>query len=120
MCAAGVGQLYNAYTGKVDLDHVYTGGRYFVYLRHSFITFPSTLTNVEFSNSSTATAPPIMARTGKPPGLDAVAGGQTVYISLSTQYLVAKEDVPKMFVLDAAAPRSCHRVLIISVFHRQV
>lgn len=91
------GLLINRYTGKVDTSRVYTGGRHFVYLRHYFVLFPSTQVTLEFSNDSGAAAPPMLVRTGKPPGMAGVAGGQQVTVSLSLQYRTHPETLAKLY-----------------------
>lgn len=62
---------------------MYTAGRYFVYIGHSFIVFPGNLVTIQMSNNDTADAPPISARTGGGGGNS--QGGQPVNISLSFQ-----------------------------------
>ena len=43
------GIVYNAITKSVNADTVYPGGWYFIGPVMSFITFPSTLVNIDFA-----------------------------------------------------------------------
>lgn len=58
------GIVQNGFTGYVDLDpkNVYSGGRYFIWLRHYFLVFPRNLRSLEFDAGGRR--PPIPARTG--------------------------------------------------------
>lgn len=44
------GIVYNAISKKVDTENVYPGGWYFIGPVNSFITFPSTLVNLDFTD----------------------------------------------------------------------
>jgi hypothetical protein len=44
------GIVYNAISKKVDVETVYPGGWYFIGPVNSFITFPSTLVNLDFTD----------------------------------------------------------------------
>jgi regulator of protease activity HflC (stomatin/prohibitin superfamily) len=45
-----IGIVKNTITGTVDLDNTYTPGRYWIGFWSDFITFPSTLNTIEFSD----------------------------------------------------------------------
>merc|ERR1711939_269267 len=90
------GILQNGWSGTVYMNDVYSPGRYFVWLRNFFITFPAYAVNVEFSVSSHANAPPVPARTGKDLN-DPDSGGQPVTLSFSFQYQFNKDDVGKVY-----------------------
>lgn len=91
------GMVQNGFTGYVDLnpDNVYSGGRYFIWLRHQFITFPRNLVNLEFDFDGGDRAP-IPARTGPDPD-DPDTGGQPIALSVSFQYRIKKRDVPRIY-----------------------
>jgi len=90
------GLVQNGFTGYVDLrpEAVYSGGRYFVWLRHYFLPFPRNLRNLEFDNYGRR--PPIPARTGPDPD-DKESGGQPVTLSVSFQYQLQKLSVPTVY-----------------------
>lgn len=90
------GLVQNGFTGFVDLrpEAVYTGGRYFVWLRHFFLPFPANLQNLEFDTQGRR--PPIPARTGPDPD-DKESGGQPVTLSVSFQYQLQKATVPQVY-----------------------
>ena len=90
------GLVQNGFTGYVDLnpEHVYTGGRYFVWLRHYFLPFPRNLRNLDFAEGGFRR--PIPARTGPDPD-DRESGGQPVTLSISFQYRLQQRSVPKIY-----------------------
>jgi len=90
------GLVQNGFTGYVDLDpqNVYDGGRYFVWLRHYFLVFPSTRRNLDFDRGGRR--PPIPARTGPDPD-DKESGGQPVTFSIAFQYQLQKTSVPAVY-----------------------
>jgi len=73
---------------------VYTGGRYFVWLRHYFLVFPRNQRNLAFDIG--ARRPPIPGRTGPDPD-DKESGGQPVTMSVAFQYQLLKEHVPTVY-----------------------
>jgi len=90
------GILQNGWTGTVYMDEVYSPGRYFVWLRNFFITFPSYAVTVEFSTASAAKAAPVPARTGRDQA-DPDSGGQPVTLSFSFQYQFSKAEVGQVY-----------------------
>ena len=111
----------NDLTGYVKLDRTYTAGLYFLPFRHSFITFPSTLITVEFSDRQADAdmaglrrhmpdAPPIDTRTGKDEG-DPDSGGQPITVSLSFQVRIPTENVGKVYQAFATAYRERYVLL---------
>ena len=90
------GLVQNGFTGYVDMrpGMVYEGGRYLVWLRHYFLTFPRNLRNLEFDYDGRR--PPIPARTGPDPD-DKESGGQPVTFSVSFQYKLQKHTVPQVY-----------------------
>lgn len=91
-----LGLLSNGITGTVDTSRTYTAGRYFVWLRHSFIVFPGNQVTMQLSSNSSADAPPVAARTGRDHS-QKDSGGQPVNISLSFQYQFAPESIPFLY-----------------------
>merc|ERR1712137_166684 len=91
------GLVQNGFTGYVELspDWAHESGRYFIWLRHSFLTFPRNLVNLEFSERG-GDRLPIPARTGPDPD-DKESGGQPIEISVSFQYQLNKRDVPLVY-----------------------
>jgi hypothetical protein len=57
------GLLYNKFSKTVDKENIYEGGRFFVFLFKSFITFPKTKVNIEFSDRPSAISLPLQTRT---------------------------------------------------------
>jgi hypothetical protein len=90
------GIVQNGITGSVDLDpdHVYEGGRYFIWLRHYFLVFPRNLCNLDFQAGGFR--PQIPARTGPDPD-DRESGGQPVTLSIAFQYKLQRHAVPKIY-----------------------
>ena len=90
------GLVQNGFTGYVDLrpEAVYTGGRYFVWLRHFFLVFPRNRRNLDFDFGGRR--PPIPARTGPDPD-DKESGGQPVTFSVSFQYQLQQHTVPIVY-----------------------
>ena len=56
------GIVYNAITKSVNADTVYPGGWYFIGPVMSFITFPSTLVNIDFTEYPDAQSPPLVVK----------------------------------------------------------
>ena len=90
------GLVQNGFTGYVDLrpEGVYTGGRYFVWLRHYFLNFPRNRQNLDFDVGGRR--PPIPARTGPDPD-DKESGGQPVTLSVAFQYRFERSQVPVLY-----------------------
>jgi len=82
------GIVYNSITKKVDLDTIYPGGWYFIGPINSFITFPATLVNLDFTEFEGALAKPLTVKD---------SDGQEIKLSLSIQYKLQKEDVGKLY-----------------------
>jgi len=91
------GLVQNGFTGYVELDPdwVHTSGRYFIWLRHSFLVFPRNLVNLEFSSNG-GDRMPIPARTGPDPD-DKESGGQPIDLSVSFQYQISQREVPRIY-----------------------
>lgn len=88
------GLLKNEITGKVDLTHVYTHGRYFVVLRHNFIKFPAWSPTLSYG-FEWSPRKAIPARTG--PDTDGSGGGQPITLTVAFQYRIPKANVPKVY-----------------------
>jgi len=90
------GLVQNGFTGAVDLrpGSVYSGGRYFVWLRHYFLVFPRNLRSLEFDFDGRR--PPIPARTGPDPD-DRESGGQPITLSVAFQYQLRQDQVPVVY-----------------------
>lgn len=56
------GIVYNAITKSVNADTVYPGGWYFIGPVMSFITFPSTLVNIDFTEYPDAQSRPLVVK----------------------------------------------------------
>jgi len=79
---------YNSVTGTVDTSYVYTGGRYFLGLGHSFITFPKTTAVLEFSTNASALGDPVQTRS-----YDGVA----LTIEFSFLYQLREDDLASVY-----------------------
>jgi uncharacterized membrane protein len=71
------GIVYNAITKSVSADTVYPGGWYFIGPVMSFITFPSTLVNIDFTEFPDAQSRPLTVKDND---------GQEIRLSFSVQY----------------------------------
>ena len=71
------GIVYNALTKKVDPSMVYTGGWYMIGPVNSFVVFPSTLVNMDFTDYPGAISPPLSVKD---------SAGQNIKLSFSIQY----------------------------------
>ena len=78
------GIVYNAITKSVNADTVYPGGWYFIGPVMSFITFPSTLVNIDFSEYPDAQSKPLVVKDND---------GQEIRLSFSVQYRLQQENV---------------------------
>lgn len=56
------GIVYNAITKKVDTETIYPGGWYFIGPVDSFIVFPATLVNLDFSEYENAQSKPLIVK----------------------------------------------------------
>jgi hypothetical protein len=59
------GMSYNSITKKVNAEHVYDGGLYFLGFFKHFVKFPRVVNHLEFSSMRTANGPPIETRTSE-------------------------------------------------------
>jgi len=82
------GIAYNAITKKVDTDAVYPGGWYFIGPTTSFITYPSTYINLDFTHYPGAQAQPLTVKD---------KGGQDIVLSMSIQYKLQEENIGKLY-----------------------
>ena len=82
------GIVYNALTKTVNTESVYSGGWYFIGPINSFITFSSTLQNIDFTNFESALAKPISVKDNE---------GQEMIVSFSIQYRLQKDNVGKLY-----------------------
>ena len=73
------GITYNKITKVIGKD-IYVGGRYLIGPTKSFIVYPSSLVNTEFSDSKKATNEPLKSRTGE---------GLSISLHISFQYKIA-------------------------------
>lgn len=89
------GLVRNDFTSAVDLENVYEGGRYFVWLRHSFLRFPRHLVTLSYGDRELDDLPPIRARTG--PGESDDPGGQPIELSISFQYQIDPSNVADIY-----------------------
>lgn len=71
------GIVYNAITKSVSAETVYPGGWYFIGPVMSFITFPSTLVNIDFTEFPDAQSRPLTVKDND---------GQEIRLSFSVQY----------------------------------
>lgn len=83
------GMRYNAITKQVDED-VYHGGLHLVGFWSSFIRFPSTVTNIEFSKDRRSNSRPLKTRTKE---------GLSLTLYLSFQYRLIKSEVLELYRL---------------------
>ena len=58
------GLKYNSISKSIDDTRTYTGGWYLIGPFNSFITYPSTNINVDFSDLPNSKSPPLSTRTG--------------------------------------------------------
>lgn len=83
------GITYNRFTKRIG-SVVYDNGRYILNPFKSFMIYPANLVTIEFSDSVKATSGPLQTRTGEGLGLT---------LSVSFQYKIIKEDIPKLYNL---------------------
>jgi len=82
------GIIYNTISKSIEKENVYDGGWHYVGLTSSFLKFPATIQNVEFSNLSGAESFPISARTRE---------GLTVTLHISFQYKLMKDKIGDLY-----------------------
>eukprot|EP00003_Mantamonas_plastica_P024328 TRINITY_DN4512_c0_g1_i1.p1 TRINITY_DN4512_c0_g1~~TRINITY_DN4512_c0_g1_i1.p1 ORF type:complete len:510 (+),score=148.36 TRINITY_DN4512_c0_g1_i1:290-1819(+) len=83
-----LGLDYNGATVKIDESKVYTSGRHFLGLGHSFIKFPAKLVPFEYSNLANATRGPLFV---------ASSSGQPITLSASVYIRLQKNNLVKLF-----------------------
>lgn len=81
------GIKYNKFSKNVDETAVYEGGWYLIGPLNSFIQFPKTQVNIDFSDLPGS----------KAPGFQTLTGGSTITLHFSFQYQLIKEDIPKLY-----------------------
>lgn len=82
------GIVYNAITKSVSAETVYPGGWYFIGPVMSFITFPSTLVNIDFTEFPDAQSRPLTVKDND---------GQEIRLSFSVQYRLQQENVGALY-----------------------
>eukprot|EP00808_Paulinella_micropora_P021985 g48524.t1 len=90
------GLVYNKYTGYVNMDKTYQGGRHILGPGRRFIKFPATAVTVEFGTTRTSTQVPVDARTGRD-ARDPDSGGQPVRLHLSFIYQLQAEHLGQVY-----------------------
>ena len=81
------GIKYNSISKTVD-DEVYSGGWYMIGPQYSFITFPATLVNIDFTSFPGAQHGPISVKD---------AGGQDIDLQISVQYRLQKDKIHELY-----------------------
>lgn len=84
------GLSYNRFSKTVYTGHVYRGGRHLIGPWSSFVTFPATQKNVEFSMRKLASAPPLDTRTKE---------GLSLKLHVVFQYQIRQDEVPQLYQL---------------------
>lgn len=82
------GIVYNSITKQVDQDRVYSGGWYFIGPVNSFITFPATLVNMDFTEYPDAQSAPILVKD---------KAGQEIRLSFSIQYKLHQDKIGVLY-----------------------
>lgn len=82
------GILYNTISKTIDSSKVFDGGWHYTGITSSFLTFPATIQNVEFTDYKGADSAPLQARTEE---------GLTVTLSLAFQYKLVKASVGQLY-----------------------
>lgn len=82
------GIVYNAITKSVNADSVYPGGWYFIGPVMSFITFPSTLVNLDFTEFPDAQSMPLVVKDND---------GQEIRLSFSVQYRLQQDNIGQLY-----------------------
>lgn len=81
------GIKYNSISKSIEED-IYTGGWYMIGPQYSFITFPATLVNIDFTNFPGAQHGPIMVKDN---------GGQDIQLSIALQYRLQKDNIRELY-----------------------
>lgn len=84
------GLKYNSIGKSIDKSTVYDGGRYFVFLFNSFVTFPRTIQMIEFSTRVGANSQPLRTRT---------AEGLALGLSIAFEYQLIPGKLPDLYTL---------------------
>ena len=82
------GISYNSITKRVDTETVYPGGWYFIGPFNSFIVFPSTLVNMDFTEFPDAQSKPLVVKD---------SDGQEITLSFSIQYKLQQDHIGKLY-----------------------
>lgn len=87
------GIVYNHWGKSADMDSIFEGGRYPIYPWKSFLLYPSSFQTVEFTNE-----PALLPSGVRYPKLHArTKDGLALYLQVSLQYRLTKEDVGKLY-----------------------
>ena len=81
------GLVYNSISKKVDANTVYAGGWYFLGPFSSFVTFPATLVNIDWTDYPDAQYKPLQVRDN---------AQQDIIFSFSVQYKLQFENIGKL------------------------
>ena len=81
------GLKYNTLSKSVDTLNVYEGGWYVIGPFNSFISFPRTQVNIDFSNLPNSKSAPLQCR----------SEGLPITLSFSFQYQLIKENIPDLY-----------------------
>ena len=81
------GLKYNTISKNIDPSFVYEGGWYIIGPFNSFIQFPRTMVNLDFTNFPGAKSTPLQAR----------SEGLPITLSFSFQYKLLKDDIPDLY-----------------------
>jgi hypothetical protein len=82
------GIIYNNLSKRIDGSKVYEGGWHYTGITSSFLKFPATIQNVEFTSYKGAESAPLEARTQE---------GLTITMDLSFQYKLVKDKVGDLY-----------------------
>lgn len=85
------GIKYNKFDKNVASNEVYEGGWYFIGPLNTFLQFPKTQVNLDFSDLPGS----------KAPGFSTLTGGSTIVLHFSFQYQLIKKDIPQLYKLYA-------------------
>lgn len=80
--------VYNSITKRVDIDNIYPGGWYLIGPVNSFVTFPATLVNMDFTDFEGAQSKPLVVKD---------KDGQEIRLSFSIQYKLHRDDIGKLY-----------------------
>jgi len=83
------GLVFNWVTKKIR-NEVYHGGTHFIGAWNTFVTFPATVQTIEFSDRLGHNAMPLHTRTKE---------GLALHLSISFQYKLNPDDLPKLYAL---------------------